>query len=161
MEMDHPGDLTPYNLRTQHAAIRGYNFYQRQEPCFSNFMPLVEYVYLDGAISQGVQGTFSQPVDIVDSLLVSQAAPGYNGWLSRWDEIAVCGQARPQQGALGLPQERPLQPRPKTSIQSNREQAELPPPCIKSVKPISSTRDKSGCSTQSPSMTLSMSRRRQ
>src|ERR1035437_9606277 len=29
LEMDKPGDLTSYTLKTQHSAIRGYNFYQR------------------------------------------------------------------------------------------------------------------------------------
>jgi len=42
LEMDRPGDLTSYSLRTRHAAIRGHNFYQRQEPYFSNFMRLVD-----------------------------------------------------------------------------------------------------------------------
>ena len=41
LEMDRPGDLTSYTLRTQHAAIRGYNFFQRIEPYFSNFMRLI------------------------------------------------------------------------------------------------------------------------
>jgi hypothetical protein len=38
LEMDKPGDLTSYRLKTQHSAIRGYNFYQRIEPYYSNFM---------------------------------------------------------------------------------------------------------------------------
>jgi hypothetical protein len=42
LEMDRPGDLTSYSLRTQHAAIRGHNFYQRIEPYFSNFMRLMD-----------------------------------------------------------------------------------------------------------------------
>jgi len=42
LEMERPGDLTSYSLRTQHAAIRGHNFYQRQEPHFSNFMRLAD-----------------------------------------------------------------------------------------------------------------------
>jgi len=41
LEMDRPGDLTSFNLKTRHAAIRGYNFYQRIEPYYSNFMRLV------------------------------------------------------------------------------------------------------------------------
>ena len=41
LEMDRPGDLTSFTLKTQHAAIRGYNFYQRIEPYYSNFMRLV------------------------------------------------------------------------------------------------------------------------
>jgi len=40
MELDKPGDLTSYTLKTRHAAIRGYNFFQRIEPYFSNFMRL-------------------------------------------------------------------------------------------------------------------------
>ena len=30
--MDKPGDLTSYSLKTEHAAIRGFNYYQRVEP---------------------------------------------------------------------------------------------------------------------------------
>jgi hypothetical protein len=41
LEMDRPSDLTSFTLKTQHAAIRGYNFYQRIEPYYSNFMRLV------------------------------------------------------------------------------------------------------------------------
>jgi hypothetical protein len=41
LEMDKPGDLTSYTLKTRHSAIRGYNFHQRIEPYFSNFMRLV------------------------------------------------------------------------------------------------------------------------
>lgn len=41
LEMDRPGDLAGFNLKTRHAAIRGYNFYQRIEPYYSNFMRLV------------------------------------------------------------------------------------------------------------------------
>jgi hypothetical protein len=44
LEMDRPGDLTSYALKTQHAAIRGYNLYQRQEPYYSGFMRLVEEI---------------------------------------------------------------------------------------------------------------------
>jgi hypothetical protein len=44
MELDGAGDLTSYSLRTQHAAIRGYNFYQRQEPYYGSFMRLVDEV---------------------------------------------------------------------------------------------------------------------
>ena len=42
LEMDRPGDLTSYCLRTQHAAIRGHSFYQRIEPYYSNFIRLVD-----------------------------------------------------------------------------------------------------------------------
>lgn len=41
LEMDNPGDLTSYTVRTQHSAIRGYNYYQRREPYFSNFMRMI------------------------------------------------------------------------------------------------------------------------
>jgi hypothetical protein len=44
LEMDRPGDLSAYRLRTRHAAIRGYNFYQRREPFYSNFMRLIHEV---------------------------------------------------------------------------------------------------------------------
>lgn len=47
LEMDQPGDLSSYTLRTQHAAIRGYNFYQQQEPFYSNFMRLVNELSRD------------------------------------------------------------------------------------------------------------------
>ena len=40
LEMDKPGDLTSYTLKTQHSAIRGYNLYQKIEPYYSNFMRL-------------------------------------------------------------------------------------------------------------------------
>ena len=42
MTLDRPGDLTGYALRTKHAAIRGFNYYQRVEPFYSNFMRLIE-----------------------------------------------------------------------------------------------------------------------
>lgn len=41
LEMDRATDLTSYVLRTQHAAIRSYHFYQQVEPYYSNFMRLV------------------------------------------------------------------------------------------------------------------------
>jgi len=41
MELDRPGDLTSYSLRTKHSAIRGFDYYQRVEPYFSNFMRLI------------------------------------------------------------------------------------------------------------------------
>lgn len=47
LEMDRPGDLTGFTLKTQHAAIRGYDFYQRIEPCYSNFMRLVRELAKD------------------------------------------------------------------------------------------------------------------
>jgi hypothetical protein len=39
--MDRPGDLSSYTVRTQHSAIRGYNYYQRREPFFSNSMRMI------------------------------------------------------------------------------------------------------------------------
>jgi hypothetical protein len=47
LEMDRPGDLTSFTLKTRHAAIRGYNFYQRIEPYYSNFMRLVRELAKD------------------------------------------------------------------------------------------------------------------
>lgn len=47
LEMDRPGDLTSFSLKTQHAAIRGYNFYQKIEPYYSNFMRLVKELAKD------------------------------------------------------------------------------------------------------------------
>lgn len=41
LEMKHPGDLTSYILKTQHAAIRSYHFYQQMEPFYGNFMRLL------------------------------------------------------------------------------------------------------------------------
>lgn len=41
LEMDKPGDLTSYTLKTQHAAIRGFNFYQKIDPYYTNFMRMV------------------------------------------------------------------------------------------------------------------------
>ena len=37
LEMDKPGDLTSYTLKTQHSAIRGYNFYQKTMSLNSDF----------------------------------------------------------------------------------------------------------------------------
>ena len=47
LEMDKPGDLTSYSLKTQHAAIRGYNFYQQIEPYYGNFMRLINELSKD------------------------------------------------------------------------------------------------------------------
>jgi len=47
LEMDKPGDLSSYTLKTQHSAIRGYNFYQRIEPYYSSFMRLVNELSKD------------------------------------------------------------------------------------------------------------------
>ena len=49
LEMDWPGDLSSYALKTRHAAIRGHNFYQRLEPYYSNFMRLVGELGTDTA----------------------------------------------------------------------------------------------------------------
>lgn len=42
MELDKPGDLTSYTLKTAHSAIRGYHLYQKMEPYYSNFMRLLQ-----------------------------------------------------------------------------------------------------------------------
>jgi hypothetical protein len=41
MELDKPGDLTSYTVATEHAAIRGFNYYQRVEPYYYKFMTLI------------------------------------------------------------------------------------------------------------------------
>jgi hypothetical protein len=45
LEMDKPGDLTSYTLKTRHSAIRDYNFYQKMEPYYFNFMRLVNELF--------------------------------------------------------------------------------------------------------------------
>jgi hypothetical protein len=47
MELDKPGELENYTLKTRHAAIRGFNYYQKVEPCYSNFMRLIHDVAKD------------------------------------------------------------------------------------------------------------------
>ena len=47
MEMDRPGDLGSYAIFTKHAAIRGFNFFQRIEPYYSNFMRLIHNISAD------------------------------------------------------------------------------------------------------------------
>ncbi len=47
LEMDRAGDLMSFSLKTQHAAIRGYHFYQKIEPYYSNFMRLVQELAKD------------------------------------------------------------------------------------------------------------------
>jgi hypothetical protein len=42
MIMDKPGDLTSYAIKTQHAAIRGFNYCQRVEPFYGNFMRMIQ-----------------------------------------------------------------------------------------------------------------------
>lgn len=44
MELDLPGELDSYALSTRQAAIGGFNYYQRVEPYFSNFMRLVNEI---------------------------------------------------------------------------------------------------------------------
>jgi hypothetical protein len=44
LELGQPGNLTSYSLRTRHAAIRGFNYYQRVEPFYGNFMRLIHAV---------------------------------------------------------------------------------------------------------------------
>jgi len=41
MELDKPGDLSSYTLSTEHAAIRGFNYFQHVEPYYTNFMRLI------------------------------------------------------------------------------------------------------------------------
>jgi hypothetical protein len=41
MELDKPGDLSSYTLSTEHAAIRGFNYFQHVEPHYTNFMRLI------------------------------------------------------------------------------------------------------------------------
>ena len=41
MELDKPGDLSSYTLSTEHAAIRGFNYFQHVEPQYTNFMRLI------------------------------------------------------------------------------------------------------------------------
>jgi hypothetical protein len=47
MELDKPGELESYTLKTRHAAIRGFNYYQRVEPFHANFMRLINEVAKD------------------------------------------------------------------------------------------------------------------
>ena len=47
MELDRPGDLSSYAVFTQHAAIRGFNYFQRVEPYYSNFMRLIQNISAD------------------------------------------------------------------------------------------------------------------
>jgi hypothetical protein len=47
MELDKPGDLTSYSLSTEHAAIRGFNYYQKKEPFYTNFMRLTQEIAKD------------------------------------------------------------------------------------------------------------------
>jgi hypothetical protein len=47
MELDRPGDLSSYAVFTKHAAIRGFNYFQRVEPYYSNFMRLIQNISAD------------------------------------------------------------------------------------------------------------------
>ena len=47
MELDRAGDLEHYSLNTRHAAIRGFNYYQRVEPYYSNFMRMIQELCRD------------------------------------------------------------------------------------------------------------------
>ena len=47
MELDKPGDLSSYTLSTEHAAIRGFNYFQRVEPFYTNFMRLIQELSKD------------------------------------------------------------------------------------------------------------------
>ena len=47
MELDKPGDLTSYAVHTEHAAIRGFNYFQRVEPYYTNFMRLIQKLSKD------------------------------------------------------------------------------------------------------------------
>ena len=42
MHLGKPGDLEHYSLRTRHAAIRGFNYYQRVEPFYSQFLRMIQ-----------------------------------------------------------------------------------------------------------------------
>ena len=42
MNLDKPGDLTSYAIKTKHAAIRGFNYYQLVEPFYGNFMRMIQ-----------------------------------------------------------------------------------------------------------------------
>ena len=47
MELDQPGQLDSYALLTRHAAIGGFNYGQRVEPFYSNFLRLVKEILGD------------------------------------------------------------------------------------------------------------------
>jgi len=44
MHLDRPGELTSYTIETEHAAIRGYNFFQKKPKFYDNFMRLVHEI---------------------------------------------------------------------------------------------------------------------
>jgi hypothetical protein len=41
MALDKAGELDSYTLKTRHAAIRGFNYFQRVEPYYTNFMRMI------------------------------------------------------------------------------------------------------------------------
>ena len=45
--LDRAGDLSSYTLQTRHAAIRGFNYFQRVDPYHSNFMRLINELSKD------------------------------------------------------------------------------------------------------------------
>lgn len=47
MELDRRADLTSYVVHTQHAAIRGFNYFQRVEPYYGNFVRLIHDISRD------------------------------------------------------------------------------------------------------------------
>ena len=47
MTLDKPGDLTSFSLKTQHAAIRGFSYYQRVEPYYGHFMRMIQELSKD------------------------------------------------------------------------------------------------------------------
>jgi len=47
MELDRPGDLTSYTVTTEHAAIRGYNYFQHIDPFYTNFMRMIQGISKD------------------------------------------------------------------------------------------------------------------
>lgn len=47
MELDKPGDLASYTVTTEHAAIRGFSYFQRIEPFYTNFMRMIQELSRD------------------------------------------------------------------------------------------------------------------
>ncbi len=47
LNLDKPGDLTSYSLKTQHTAIRGFDYFQRVEPFWTNFMRMIQKLSKD------------------------------------------------------------------------------------------------------------------
>jgi hypothetical protein len=42
LELDRAGELASYTVTTEHAAIRGFNYYQRVDPFYDNFLRLID-----------------------------------------------------------------------------------------------------------------------